>query len=245
MRVPRSCSGTLRSGRAQISLAVRATPLQRDLLADILKVGALACISPLQTVATVLILTRLVAQFGATALAGYGIGARLEFLLIPISFAIGVASVPLVGMAIGAGLVARAKRVAWMAALLATVTLGLLGAVVAIAPGLWVDLFTRDPAVQASAGLYFGWAGPVYGLFGLGLSLYFSALGAGKVGGLVLAGTLRLGVVALGGWWLLQTSAAPGAVFALVALGMAVFGLAAALAVRVTRWGHEGLPTIR
>jgi hypothetical protein len=69
----------LRSGRSRLSLAIRATPLQRGLLADILKVGALACISPLQTVATVLILTRLVAQFGATALAGYGIGARLEF----------------------------------------------------------------------------------------------------------------------------------------------------------------------
>ena len=81
--------------------------------ADILKVGALACISPLQTVLTILILTRLVAQFGTTALAGYGIGTRLEFLLVPIGFAIGVASVPLVGMAIGAGMVARARRVAW------------------------------------------------------------------------------------------------------------------------------------
>jgi hypothetical protein len=44
---------------------------------------------------------------------------------------------------------------------------------------------------------------------------------------------------------LLQTPAEPWAVFALVALGMAVFGLAAALAVRVTRWGHEGQPTTR
>jgi Na+-driven multidrug efflux pump len=237
--------GYLRSGRSRISLALRDTPLQRHLLADILKVGALACISPLQTVATVLILTRLVAQFGATALAGYGIGARLEFLLIPISFAIGVASVPLVGMAIGAGMVARAKRVAWIAALLATATLGVLGGIVALAPGLWVDLFTSDPAVQSSAGLYFVWAGPVYGFFGLGLSLYFSALGAGKVGGLVLAGTLRLLVVAIGGWMLLQTSAEPWTVFALVALGMAVFGLAAALAVRVARWGREGVPASR
>jgi Na+-driven multidrug efflux pump len=235
----------LRSGRSRLSLSIRDTPLQRDLLADILKVGALACISPLQTVLTVLILTRLVAQFGATALAGYGIGARLEFLLIPISFAIGVASVPLVGMAIGAGMVARAKRVAWIAALLATAVLGLLGGVVAIAPGLWVDLFTLDPAVQASAGLYFLWAGPVYGFFGLGLSLYFSALGAGKVGGLVLAGTFRLAIVAIGGWALLQASTEPWTVFALVALGMAAFGLAAALAVRVTRWGDEGMRATR
>lgn len=226
----------LRSGRSAVGLPVRDTSLQRGPMADILKVGALACISPLQTVLTVLILTRLVAQFGATALAGYGIGARLEFLLIPISFAIGVASVPLVGMAIGAGMPARAKRVAWIAALVTLATLGLLGGVVAIAPGLWVDLFTQDPAVRGSAGLYFSWAGPAYGLFGLGLCLYFSALGAGRVGGVVLAGTLRLAVVALGGWMLLQASAEPWTVFALVALGMVVFGLAAAFAVRATRW---------
>ena len=70
---------------------------------DILKVGAVAAFSPLQAVLTVLILTKLVASFGTEALAGYGIGARLEFLLVPIVFAVGVASVPMVGMAIGAG----------------------------------------------------------------------------------------------------------------------------------------------
>ncbi|MGE0313727.1 MAG: MATE family efflux transporter [Lautropia sp.] len=231
--------GYLRSGRSAIGLSIRDTSLQRPLLGDILKVGALACVSPVQTVATVLITTRLVAQFGPTALAGYGIGARLELLLIPICFAIGVASVPLVGMAIGAGLAARAKRVAWIAALLTAATLSVLGALVAFAPGLWVTLYTHDPAAQASAGLYFRWAGPAYGLFGLGLCLYFAALGSGRIGGLVLAGTLRLVVVAIGGWALLQASAEPWTVFALVAFGMALFGLAAAFAVRVTRWGDE------
>ena len=100
----------LGSGRARLRLSMRATPLQAALLRDILKVGALASLSPLQTVLTILVLTRLVAQFGPDALAGYGIGARLEFLLVPIAFAIGVASVPLVGMAIGAGQIAPPPR---------------------------------------------------------------------------------------------------------------------------------------
>ena len=229
----------LSAGRSKLRLSVRATPLHRELLRDILKVGALACISPLQSVLTILILTRLVAQFGPNALAGYGIGARLEFLLVPIAFAIGVASVPLVGMAIGAGLVARAKRVAWTAAALATAVLGLLGLVLAIAPDLWTRLFTQEPAVVASAALYFRWAGPFYGLFGLGLCLYFSSLGAGKVGGPVLAGTLRLVVVAVGGWILANAQAQPWTIFALVGLGMASYGLATVVAVRSTAWGPE------
>ena len=58
---------------------------------------------------TVLILTGRVARLGVDALAGYGIGARLEFLLIPIAFGIGVATVPMVGMVIGRGDVARAS----------------------------------------------------------------------------------------------------------------------------------------
>ncbi len=229
----------LRTGRSRVHLRVRATPLQWPLLRDILKVGAFACISPLQTVLTILIVTRLVAHFGTVALAGYGIGTRLEFLLVPIAFAIGVASVPLVGMAIGAGKVARARRAAWMAAALAGGLLGVLGLLLALLPDLWTARFTDDPAVIASAALYFRWAGPCYGMFGLGLCLYFSSLGAGKVAGPVLAGTLRLVLVGLGGWVLALLQAPPWTIFALVALGMAVYGLATVAAVRYTRWGTE------
>ena len=229
----------LRSGRSRVRLSVRATPVRRELLRDILKVGALACLAPLQTVLTILILTRLVSHFGTTALAGYGIGTRLEFLLVPIAFAIGVASVPLVGMAIGAGKVARARRVAWTAAALATALLSLLGVVLALAPDLWTQRFTQDAAVIESAALYFRWAGPCYGLFGLGLCLYFSSLGAGKVGGPVLAGTLRLVLVAAGGWALAIAQTPPWTIFALVALGMLVYGLATVAAVWLADWGSE------
>jgi Na+-driven multidrug efflux pump len=140
-------------------------------------------------------------------------------------------------MAIGAGKVARARRAAWCACALAAGLLGLLGTVLALAPDLWTGLFTQDPTVLAAAASYFRWAGPAYGLFGLGLSLYFSSLGAGKVAGPVLAGTLRLVLVALGGWALALVQAPAWSIFALVGLGMAAYGLATALAVRFTPWG--------
>ena len=227
------------SGRSRIALKVRSTPLQRALFADILRVGAVACISPLQTVLTILILTRLVAQFGTDALAGYGIGTRLEFLLVPIAFAVGVASVPMVGMAIGAGQIQRARQAAWVAAAVAAVLLGTLGLLVCIAPDLWTLRFTQDPAVVASAGLYFLWAGPAYALFGVGLSLYFSSLGAGRATGPVLAGTLRLVLVAAGGAMLAWAQTPPWTIFALVASGMVAYGLATIVAVRVTDWRQQ------
>ncbi|MGA8004682.1 MAG: MATE family efflux transporter, partial [Burkholderiales bacterium] len=122
---------------------------------------------------------------------------------------------------------------------LTSALLGALGLAVAIAPGLWAARFTQDAQVLASAALYFHWAGPCYGLFGLGLCLYFSALAAGKVGGPVLAGTLRLVVIALGGWMLAAAQTPPWTIFALVALGMAAYGIASVAAVRYTIWGVD------
>ena len=229
--------GYLAYGWGKVRLNVRATRLVREHLLNILRVGAVACISPLQTVLTILILTRLVSAMGTQALAGYGIGTRLEFLLVPIAFAVGVASVPLVGMAIGAGNTARARQVAWIAATLAAALLGALGLVVAVAPQLWTSLYTQDPLVMASSADYFLWAGPFYGLFGLGLSLYFSSLGAGKAVGPVLAGTLRLLVVALGGALLAYSHSPAWMIFALVGAGMAVYGISSVIFMKKTPWG--------
>jgi Na+-driven multidrug efflux pump len=204
---------------------------------DILKVGAVSCLSPLQTVLTILIFTKIVASFGVVALAGYGLGSRLEFLLIPIAFAFGVASIPMVGMAIGAGLVARARRVAWTAGAASGLTVGAIGIAVAVKPSLWVSLFTHDPGVTAAAYSYFGLAGPAFGFFGLGVCLYFASQGAAKVGGPVLASTGRLLMVAVGGWWLALIGAPVWTLYALVGAAMVVFGLSTAATVRFSRWG--------
>jgi putative MATE family efflux protein len=131
----------LRSGRGRLRLKFGAAALQREMFFDILKVGAVSSVGSFQVVLTVLILTRLVAGFGTEALAGYGIGARLEFLLIPIIFAVGVASVPMVGMAMGARDTERARRVAWTAASVAAAIVGAIGLVVTIAPDLWSGVF--------------------------------------------------------------------------------------------------------
>src|SRR6195952_2704182 len=225
------------SGRSRLALNFSAFTFQRGMFVDILKVGAISCLSPLQSVLTILIFTKIVAGFGTETLAGYGMGSRLELLLIPITFAFGVASVPMVGMAIGAGLVTRARQVAWTAGIAAGLSVGLVGLVVAIKPALWVSLFTRDPGVTAAANSYFAWAGPAFAFFGLGTCLYFASQGAAKVGGPVLASTLRLTVVAFGGWWVGTSDAPAWALFALVGAAMTVFGLSTAAAVGLTRWG--------
>lgn len=226
----------LLAGRARLRLSPRSFMVRGEMFADILKVGAMASLSSLQTVLTILIFTGLVARFGTVALAGYGIGARLEFLLIPIAFSVGVASVPMVGMAIGARDVARARRVAWTAGSLAFGILGVIGLIVVLLPDAWSSLFTEDAAVIAAARQYLIAAGAGFPFFGLGLCLYFASQGAGRLVGPVLAGTLRLALVALGGWLLTMQAAPVWTLFALAGGAMMIYGLATLAAVRFTRW---------
>ena len=225
------------SGRSRLTLNFAGFAFERGMFIDILKVGAISCLSPLQSVLTILIFTKILAGFGTETLAGYGMGSRLEFLLTPIAFAIGVASVPMIGMAIGAGLVARARQVAWTAAAVSGLIVGLVGLIVAVKPALWVSLFTRDPGVTAAANSYFAWAGPAFAFFGIGACLYFASQGAAKVGGPVLAYSARLLMVALGGWWLASIGAPAWTLFALVGAAMVVLGLGTAASVRFARWG--------
>ena len=227
----------LMSGRGRLRLAIRGVSLQREMAIDILKVGAVALASPLQSVLAVLIFTGLVARLGVEALAGYSIGQRLEFLLIPISFGIGVAAVPMVGMAMGAGQVARARKVAWTAGALSAFNLAVVGALVAIAPDLWAGLFTSQATVLEHARQYLRLVGPAFGFFGLGLTLYFASQGSGKILGPVLARSVRLALVAGVGWWLAQSNSGASAYFGLVATAMVLYGVSTVLAVRWTRWG--------
>jgi Na+-driven multidrug efflux pump len=192
----------------------------------------------LLTVGTILILTKLVSNFGPEALAGYGIGTRLEFLLVPITFAFGIACLPMVGMALGANMVARAKRVAWTGALMASVLVGLIGLLVTLWPGLWANIFTSNDKVLSTAGQYFQWVGPCYGFFALGLCLYFASQGAGKLLGPVMAGTVRLVMIIVGGLWLTQNNGSVEQMFGLIALGMTSYGVLTALSVWKTKWGH-------
>src|SRR5213076_3651096 len=102
--------------------------MDKRLFADILRVGGLSVLNAFQTVLTAVALTGFVGHFGAAALAGYGVGVRLELLQIPLVFAVGQALVVLIGTNIGAGQPGRAKRIAWTGtALAATISLAIGG----------------------------------------------------------------------------------------------------------------------
>lgn len=230
------------SGRARVVPKIRGLHIQWAMFIDILKVGAVSCFSPLQSVLTISIFTHMLAGFGTEVLAGYGVGARLEFMLTSVAFAVGIASVPMIGMAIGAGRIARARRIAWTAGFVSFVSVGLIGTLIAIFPDLWVNIFTGDASVRAASRQYLSTAAPMYAFIGLAMSMYFSSQGAAKVLGPVLAQSARLLFIGLGGWWLSTHNATAANYFALAAASMVVLGVLSASSVILTRWGPKSGP---
>ena len=212
-------------------------PLRWPFFADILRVGAVGAISTLQTSFTIVLITALVgAVAGPAAIAGYGTGARLEYLLVPLTFGIGAPLVALVGTNIGAGQRDRALRIALTGGAIAFVATEIVGLMGAIWPQAWLGLFGDDPALLASGSAYLHWVGPVYGFFGLGLSLYFASQGAGQLGWPLFAGFVRLLIATIGGWLVLRTTNSLPAMFSVVALALVVYGLTLGIAVKSGVW---------
>ena len=207
----------------------------RQRLWEILRVGLLSSFNAAQTVAAALILTGFVGAYGTAALAGYGVGARLELLQVPFVFALGAALVAMVGINVGAGNLQRARRVAWTGGAVGAAITGSVGLVVALRPDWWAGLFSTEPAVLASGYAYLQIAGPCYAFLGLGTALYFASQGRGRVLGPVLASTTRLLIVVLGGYVVVHVYAASlEALYVLIAVGMTAFG--AGTAAGIARW---------
>src|SRR5206468_12755933 len=156
--------------------------LRLKLFGDILRVGAVASISTLQTSLTVLLITALVGvAAGPGAIAGYGTGSRLEYLLVPLVFGLGAPLVAMVGTSIGAGKRERALRTAWIGAAMAMVLTEAIGLCAAAFPMAWLSLFDTNPEMLDAGARYLRTVGPFYGMFGLALSLYFASQGAGRL----------------------------------------------------------------
>ncbi len=220
---------------------LRPAPLRWALFRDILAVGAVAAISSVQTNLTVALTTALVGRAaGPDAVAGYGTGARLEYLLVPLVFGLGAPLVALVGTNIGAGQRARALRTAWVGAAAAFGLTEAIGLAAAWAPDAWLGLFGDDPAMLASGRAYLRAVGPFYGFFGLGMALYFASQGAGRLLWPLLAGLVRVLVAMGGGWLVLRLTGSLDGLFAALGAGLLAYGVLLAAAVMRGAWFPTG-----
>ena len=232
-------AGYLWSGRSVLRPALLGTRPRWSLFREILRVGAVAALVTLQTNLTVAITTGLIGSFGAAAIAGYGVGSRLEYLLVPLVFGLGAPLVALVGTSVGAGQHRRALHVAWTGAAIAVALTEAIGLAAATWPSAWLSLFDRDPGMIAAGTAYLHAVGPAYGLFGLGMALYFSSQGAGRLLWPLLAGVARFTVAVGGGFALLRWTGRLGDVFYALGIALVAFGAINAAAVLGGVWFRQ------
>ena len=209
--------------------------------AEILRVSVPSAGNTLLTNLTFVLLTGLVAPYGPEAIAGYGAGGRLEYLLIPIVFGVGSALVPLVAAADGAGDFARVRALTRLGAAVSVGICGAAGAFVAGAPRLWMELFTSDASVIATGSAYLTHLGPAYPFLGLGLALYFVGQGRGRTVAPLLATSTRLVVAGLAGMAALRWfGQGLNTLFTLMAAGLVCYGLVMVVVMRrELGWQHS------
>lgn len=220
----------------------RLKPSRKDLRLDarmfreILRVGAVSSLNSMLTVLTAVLLTGIVGSYGTAALAGYGVGVRLELMQVPLVFAIGQALVAHIGTNIGAGQIERAKRIAWIGSSIAAGVGLAIGAFVAIFPLAWAGLFSTDPAVLEACSQYLRRVAPCYPFLAVGVALYFASQGAGRMAMPLLAGLFRLVIASLGGFAAIKAGAPLSAVFYVIGGALFVYGSFTAWAVFRADW---------
>jgi putative MATE family efflux protein len=216
---------------------LRLVPLQRSIFWSILRVGAVAALTSTMTNLTIGLATAIVGRTaGPDAVAGFGTGARLEYLLVPLVFGFGAPLVALVGTNVGAGQQERALRVALAGGAIAFVLTETIGLAAAAWPTAWLGLFGSDPALLATGSAYLRAVGPFYGFFGLGMALYFASQGAGKLFWPVAAGVTRLAIATGGGWLAYRLTGSLSWLFAAMAAALAVYGVVITAAVASGAW---------
>lgn len=227
------------SGRGVLRASARPPRLTLALAWAILRVGLVSSLVSFTTNVSIAVATGFAGAFGPAAVAGYGTGARLEYLLVPLIFGLGAPIGAMVATAIGAGDRRRALRTAWTGALIAGVLTEMIGLAAALAPEAWLRLFAEDPTVIATGARYLQIVGPFYGAFGVGLALYFASQGAGRVGWPLVAGMVRVLVAVGGGWLALRQGGGLDGVFLALGIALAVFPLIIGVAIASGSWFPE------
>ncbi len=224
-------------GRGPLRLRPEAWRPQPEALRSLLRVGLPAMLSPVLSNASIIAATAWIATLGTSALAGYGLAARLEYIIVPIAFGFGTALTTLVATNLGAGQRERALRATWAGSALVAAITGSIGLAVALWPLHWMQWQTSDPQVIAFGADYLQVVGAFYSLFGLGLALFFASQGAGRLFWPLVASVSRLAVVVIGSLAVMHWAPGqPQALFAVVAAGFVTYAGIITAAIALGRW---------
>ena len=214
----------LRGRNSLVKLAFRGVRFQWALLREFFRIGVPGMLNVAITNLTVIAITGVAGHLSRDTAIAYAMGARLEYIIIPLGFGIGTGIVALVGTNWGAKQYARARSAAWSGGAVAAAACGAVGLFFALFPQLWMSIFTSDEEIIRIGVSYLNIVGPAYALYGFGIGLYFACQGYGSLVLAMAANATRL-LLAAGGafiavFWI---EAGTTGIFAAIALGFVAY----------------------
>jgi putative MATE family efflux protein len=215
--IPRA--GYLFGGRATVRVRLLPARFSTAPIRDILAIGIPASIATMANYLALMLLTAVVARYGTEEIAAFGLGTRLDFFVVTIAFGVGSAVLTLVGLASGAGDSGRVRAVVGRAVALTATLLGAIALVLVVRPTLWLDLFTREPAIVGEGTRYLRAIAPSYPFVGVSMILAFAFQGIGRPLVSLAVMLARTTVVVVGAMTLAAAGAPVSDIFLLMAAG--------------------------
>ena len=125
------------------------------------------------------VLIGIVASFGTAAVAAYGVGMRLQMVVLMPAFALGGSAATLVGQNLGSGQPGRAKRSAWVATFFDMIVMAFIAVAFFSFAYQFMSVFNKDKNVIVLGIQYLRITTPFYIFIAFGIVLNRALAGAG------------------------------------------------------------------
>lgn len=163
----------------RIHLTRKAIRIRMPVMISLLKLSVGGILQNLVATSSWILLVRIIAVSGASALAGYTIAIRIIlFLLLP-AWGLSNAASTLVGQNLGAGSPWRAERSVWITSYINMAFMGLVCIALVIFPGHFIRIFIQEPEVVALGSTALRIISTGFVFYGLGMVMIQGFNGSG------------------------------------------------------------------
>lgn len=228
-------------GRGRLGFHLRNLALAPALISRMLMISIGGVGQFLISTSSWIIIMRIVALYGSTAVAAYTIALRmLEFVWLP-SWGLGNAAATLVGQNLGAGKSDRAEQSAWHAAKYNAIFMTAIGAFFVILAPVVIDLFSSDPEVVRYGISCLRIIGLGFPLYAIGMIMTQALNGAGDTMTPTLINFVCFWVlqIPLAYWLATDMSLGPNGVFLAIVVSESLLTIISIAVFRRGSWKHR------
>lgn len=169
----------LANGKSAIHINLKKLKLSLKHIKAILKIGFPSAMQIFFRSSMGIMIISIVAGFGTFAVAAYGIGMRLQMVILMPAFALGGAAATLVGQNLGAGEPLRAKKSAWVATIFDLIIMAFIALLFFLFADKIIGLFNKNSEVIRLGAQYIRVTTPFYIFIAFGIVLNRALGGAG------------------------------------------------------------------